>query len=405
MKISLNNMVLFATKPYGIVVITVTLSFFAWLTLGFGGIEDEYEVTQKLFSVGGLLALAWYSLIILFSWLFFQLGKLSQKLVGPFDLRTSLDDFTAYCYVSIVGFIGFVYVAQFMIFSLGINIMLLAVVSGEANTLHKTLYEDYSIGLFSLRYVVILSGGVAIYRLISKISRSVLDFGNILMLLLLAVIASRLSIVFALLIGFGLWAVNNPRIKIRIGRSIILLLTVFIILSLYNYSRNIGFYIARGNDNLITAGVVEMFRYLASPFQGSLAAGNYFEQIMANPNSAYLYTGIDPSLTTNSALLGLVAANGYMFFPIMMLSIIVSSFVMGMIYHHKDKYLILVYFVFLYCFAEIWRVYIFSAGIITTLLLLSLTAPLVSRAIKPVLSLIGSSYFYASSADTRCGRK
>ena len=33
-----------------------------------------------------MLALAWYSLIILFSWLFFQLGKSSQKLVGPFDL-------------------------------------------------------------------------------------------------------------------------------------------------------------------------------------------------------------------------------------------------------------------------------------------------------------------------------
>jgi hypothetical protein len=59
----------------------------------------------------------------------------------------------------------------------------------------------------------------------------------------------------------------------------------------------------------------------------------------------------------------------------MFLTVTIASFLMGMFFRQRDNYLILIYFVLLYCFAEIWRVYIFNAGIVLTLLIFSLLAP------------------------------
>ncbi|UCE23177.1 MAG: hypothetical protein JSU74_07670 [Candidatus Zixiibacteriota bacterium] len=382
----------FSVKPYGIVVVTVILSFLAWLIPELHNIDKGFEQSQELLSLGGLTVLVWYSLIVVCAWLFFRLGRASEGLLDPLDRSIGLHDYGAYCFLSAVGFVGFVYVATFMISSLGFESLLTAVVSGEANTLHKKLYEDYSIGFFSLRYVVILSGGLAIYRIISRISRSCLDIANILMLLVLAVIASRLSVVFALLIGLGLWVTNCPRIRVKFGRLLLLLAAVFVLFSLYNYSRNVGYYTAQGIDNFFAAGISEIVRYLASPFQGGLAAGNHLDRIIADPARAYLYTGIDLRLSTNSTLLGLIGAHGYLFIPIMLFTLMVSAFLMGMVYRRRDKYLILVYFVLLYCYAEIWRIYMFRSGIVITLLVFSLLAPFASRSIKAAFRLLTCSF-------------
>ena len=392
MRTAVNTILRFSVKPYGIVVITVMLSFLAWLIPELHIIDKGFEQSQKLLSLGGLTVLVWYSLIVICAWLFFRLGRASEGLLGSRDRSAGLDDYGAYCFLSAVGFVGFVYVASFMISSLGFESMFMAVVSGEANTLHRKLYEDYSIGLFSLRYVVILSGGLAIYRIISRTSRSILDIANILMLLALAVIASRLSVVFALLIGLGLWIVNCPRIKVKFGRLLLLSVAVFVLFSLYNYSRNIGYYTAQGIDNFFAAGISEIVRYLASPFQGGLAAGNHLDRIITDPARAYLYTGIDLRLSTNSALLGLIGTHGYLFIPVMLLTLMVSAFLMGMAYCRRGKYSMLVYFVLLYCYAELWRIYMFRSGIVITLLAFSLLAPFASRAIKSAFRLLTSSF-------------
>jgi hypothetical protein len=382
------NILRFIVKPYGMVIVTTLLSFAAWLSPDFGIIWKGYYPPQKLFSFGGLVVAVWYGAIILIGWICFRLGRLSENMIGRPQNKVRLDDFAAYGFISAVGFVGFVCVVLYIIQSFSLNEVLFTIMGGEANVFHKKLYEEYSIGLFSLRYVLILGAGLAIYRILSRISHSLLDYANIIMLLLIAVIASRLSVVFALTIGFGLWILNRPDIKIKPGRWLAISFVVFIIFSFYNYSRNINFYINQGNAGFFAAGISEIVKYLAAPFQGALAAGNHFEQILIDPQHSHLYTGINPSLTTNSALLGLIRISGNKFIPIMTVSVMLASFLMGMLYRQKDNFIILIYFVLLYCFAEIWRVYIFNAGIIITLLVIAILAPAASRAVRALAGII-----------------
>ncbi len=386
MKLGIVDILRFAFKPYGIVFFTVLISFAAWALPDFGVLQKGYDKPQSLFSFGMLMVAAWYSMIIFLSWVGFHSGRASSSVIKSFNGEVRLDDFTAYCFLSAVGFLGFLYVISFMISTFGLKQLALIVASGEANRFHQALYTDYSIGLFSLRYVVILSGGLAIYRIISRTSRSLLDFFNIAMLLMVAVIASRMSVVFALVIGFGLWAMNVRTVRIRFFRWSLFLATLFILFAAYNYSRNIRYYMATGDSNFFTAGSSEIIRYLGTPFQGAIAAGNEYEQITLFPESVSRFTGINRSLTTNSALLRLVQLHGYWSFPIMIFVAALTSFLMGMFYRQRSNYLILVYFVLLYCFAEIWRVFIFNTGIIITLLTFSLLAPVASLTIKWIIN-------------------
>ncbi len=366
--------------------LTVLISFLAWAMPDFGVLQKGYDKPQNLFSLGMLMAAAWYGMIIFLSWVGFQTGRASGSIIKSFNREARLDDFAAYCFLSAVSLVGFLYVFNFMISIFGLKQLVLIVASGEANRFHKALYSDYSIGLFSLRYVVILSGGLAVYRIISRISRSLLDFFNIGMLLMVAVISSRMSVVFAFVIGIGLWAINVEKIRIKIFRWFLFLAALFILFAAYNYSRNIGYYMATGDSNFFSAGTSEIIKYLGAPFQGSIAAGNEFEQITLFPENISRFTGINRSLTTNSALLQLVRRHGYWSFLIMFFTVSIGSFLMGMFFRQRSNYLILIYFVLLYCFAEIWRVYIFNAGIIITLLVFSLTAPFASMLIKWIIN-------------------
>jgi hypothetical protein len=384
-KIGIVDILRYVFKPYGIVLATVLMSFCAWALPDFGIIQKGYDQPQKLFSFGTLMAVAWYGSIILISWITFHSGRASGSAIKSFDRDASLDDFIAYCFLSVVGFIGFVYITNLMVSTFGFINLAVIVASGEANQLHKALYTDYSIGLSSLRYVVILSGGLAIYRIISGISRSVLDFFNICQLLLIAIIASRLSVVFALVIGFGLWAINVKKVEIKPIKWLILLAALFTLFAAYNYSRNIGTYIATGDSNFFSAGLSEIVKYLGTPFQGAIAAGNQFDQITLHPENVSRFTGINHSLTTNSALLQLVREYGYWSFPIMIFTSAIAAFLMGIVYRQRNNYLILIYFILLYCFAEIWRVFIFKAGIITTLLTFSFLSPFASIGIKWII--------------------
>jgi len=386
MKLRAVDILRFIFKPYGIVACTILLSFAAWALPDFGILQKGYENPQSVFSFGMLLAIVWYGMIILISWVGFQTGQASSSIIMSFDRKARLDDFPAYCFLSAVGLIGFVYVFSLMVSTFGLNQLVMIVASGEANKFHKALYTDYSIGVYSLRYVVILSGGLAIYRIISHISRSFLDILNIVLLLMVAIIASRMSVVFALVIGFGLWVLNVKSVRIRVVRWVLFLAALFVLFAAYNYSRNINYYLAAGKSNFFSAGASEIMKYLGTPFQGAVATGNEFEQIILYPENVSRFTGINHSLTTNSALLQLVREHGYYSFLIMFLAVSISSFLMGMFYRQRNNYLILIYFVLLYCFAEIWRVFIFNAGIVMTLLVFSIAAPFASMFIKWIIS-------------------
>ena len=154
MKFGIVDILRFAFKPYGIVLFTVLMSFAAWALPDFGVLQKGYDKPQSLFSFGMLMAAAWYGMIIFLSWVGFHSGRTSGSVLKSFNREARLDDFTAYCFLSAVGFLGFLYVIGFMVSTFGLKQLALIIASGEANRFHQVLYSDYSVGLFSLRYVV-----------------------------------------------------------------------------------------------------------------------------------------------------------------------------------------------------------------------------------------------------------
>ncbi|MFZ5807153.1 MAG: hypothetical protein ACOY3I_08115 [Verrucomicrobiota bacterium] len=366
----------FILTPYGIVIITVLLSFLAWVTPDFGFFIKGFEaiaLTPKAI----LYFITWYSLILFFSWLGFLLGKRYYLKTSFFKHLASLDDGFIYLAFSIFGSIGGLYALYYIWQNIGWTGIIHAISTSQANILKIALYENYSIGIFSLRYLTILSGGLAIYRMLSKISFHILDFFNLFLLLLISGIASRLSFVAACIIGVGLWIINDPRetIKIPISKSILAILVLFILFSAYNSARNAGFYSEkRGIDSFYVAGASEILSYLGTPFQGSLTAGEHFNSLNRG-GDIFVLGDIDDRLTTNSAFAELTKDYGYYSFFIIAVASFCSASMMGFLRYQLDTYLALIYFVLLYCFSELWRIFMFNKGIVITLLIFSLVLP------------------------------
>ena len=191
--------------PYGIVLCTAVMSFLAWLVPDFGILRKGFYEPQPLFSFGGVLVLLWYIAISTSSYVGFKIAHLftlpEQKTYADINHNTP------YLILSMVAWLGIGYTWLKIITGLGLNKILHIIVSCNFNEFKHFIYQDYSIGLYSLRYVTILSGAVAGYRIFSG-KKHFLDILNIIALIADVIISHRLALVMASLIAFGLLVAN-----------------------------------------------------------------------------------------------------------------------------------------------------------------------------------------------------
>jgi hypothetical protein len=290
------------------------------------------------------------------------------------DRVIGLESSSAYLALTIVGSLGFAFLMLFLVSQVGLSGIKTVLMEGQGNQLKDALYEDYSIGPLSLRYVVILSGGVGIFRLLSGISRSWMDFYNLMMLLLTALVSSRLSLILGLFLGFGLFAVYHETIKVNLVKIGLLFGAIFVLLAIYNAARNINYYQARGNDNFLVAGFSEILAYTGAPFQGALVTGDYFNEVSSGRGVA-MYSGIEIELTTNSAFAELTEDIGGWSFPVAILTSFLAAWLMGALTSQLNNYFALAYFILLYCFSEFWRIFMFYRGIVITLMVFAIGVP------------------------------
>lgn len=143
-------------------------------------------------------------------------------------------------------------------------------------------------------------------------------------------------------------------------------IVLFVLLSALSYSRNKGFYEAKGHG-FWSAGISEIVTYLGAPFQGAIAVGNNPEFITQQPFNWIGYAYIEESLSTNSAFLQLYQAYGWYSFLVMMLTVALFSYIAGFLKKQRNNYLYLSVLTILYAFAEFWRLYWFGTGIMITL--------------------------------------
>ncbi len=370
----LRKLIIFIYKPYGMLLITVFMSGFFWAFPDFGMLRKGFEERQPILSLGGLLLLFWYSFCFAVSFIAFKVGNTIRIRSSKFDYFLSLENTKIYYFFTFIATIGIGYTYLNILQRVDFTTIYMAFTTGQGNILKIILYEDYSIGLFSFRYIVILASSIALFNIFMKNNRYLLlNIYNLILLSLLVIISHRLALIASIMISFGLYFYNsNTKISINY-KWLLSLILIFVILAILNWFRNYNFYYNNyGIDNFLLSGFSEIMTYTGTGIQGGLSVGNHIDEFLNNRVLSSVdgsITGIGPSLSTNSAILSLFIRYNIFAFFVAFVAIGLTSLVMGMIYNHHHNYLAVLYFVLLYPFAEFWRLFFFDQGIFFTLLI------------------------------------
>lgn len=363
-------------KPHWIVFFTFLASACAWLIPDFLGFYKGFEDAEELDLLSLTFILAWYFFIITLAFVGFSLGSKLFK-VRQFSQYARLDRSYIYYLYSFIAFIGFLYTVFVTFQVLGINGFIYSVLSFTTNRIAEAIYHDYSAGIFSLRYVLILSFGWALYRILILKRFRLIDFLNVFFFIFyIAFFGRRLQLVCSLIVFLALANKDfNLFRQIKLSRFYWLVFFGFILLSTATLLRNYGSYERMGFSNPLSAVITNIVSYLAAPFQASLAVGNNVLDAFRGVDY-WEYTDLDHTLTANSAFADMVTSQGMMAIIKINISALVFGFIGGWLHRNKENYLYTGYPIILYAFAELWRIDLFSKGIFLTLLIVSVMVPI-----------------------------
>jgi hypothetical protein len=237
------------------------------------------------------------------------------------------------------------------------------IVLGQANSLKEALYEDYSIGLVSLRYLVVYSASIALYRIIGRRSFGPLNILNVLMLLITAILSSRLIFIATLLTAVFLLNLGKTSIRFSIPKLTIFATLLFLVLSVLNFSRNADYY-ERNKLSFGLAGVSEIVAYLGSPFQVAIGSAGVTDQLVAGGDETYRnYVDEEINLNTNSAFIHLHEQFGYVSWAYIVVICLFMGFVFEILKSLGKTIFLLPCGAILYGSAELWRLDLFHQGI------------------------------------------
>lgn len=374
-------------KPHGIVIATLILSVAAWSFPDFTGFYKGYEIVESVSLVGLVLIYCWYALVIIFTYFAFNIGK-KLPTIRQFNYYTSLDSSAIYRIYSIIGIVGFGYTLLVTLQVLGINGFIYSIVTFTTNRIAEAIYEDYQAGIFSFRYVLIISFGWAMYRMLALKKVSFLDIVNVLTFVFyIAFFGRRLQLVCSLLIFAALTnKEKNFFGVINVKKFIWLGLFGFAMLSAATLLRNYGSYEKMGYSNPLAAVFTNILSYLAAPFQVSLGVGNNVLDAFGRVDYR-AYTDVDSTLTANSAFAEMVTTYGLMAITRMAVYVVVFGMLAGWLSKNRTNYLYTGYPIILYAFAEVWRIELFNKGIFFTLLLVATAVPVIFTLVKLSLPL------------------
>jgi hypothetical protein len=382
-------------RPHTLLLVGAGLSFLAWAIPWRSAVPPAVRgfARQEPWTWHGMLFLVgWYLFFFAVLIVGFQLGRRIPVL----QRAESVSWQSFYVYLTILSLVGTAYSYGY-VYAKSPPTISEAFLHHQFNQVRYVL--PYSAGVQTLRYAASLAGGIAIFELIRRHFR-LIHLLNVLLLLLSAAIASRISLIIAAIVVAGLGARHLQAAHVR-ARKIIAVLIVglallFGALGLLNYSRNADFYRSNGVRDPFVMNVDEMVRYLGVPFQASVAVSNHVSDWPEVPSTAtsgirayvlptYLTSGlpgsvsraslryrsvvaIPASLTTNSVLAGMYGVFGLLAFPTLGIAALAAAVVAGYASRYRS-YVFLIALVVAYCFADWWRIYMLNEGIIQFLIL------------------------------------
>lgn len=370
----------------------VMASFLAWLFPSFGVLRKGFDVPEHLDTISILLLSIWYVLIFL-SFIFGQ--ELARFMVTTFGLKSSyppLDSDAVYWSYSLLTAVGTVttFIKIFRLLSPQMAILFIA--SGLANRLGEALRQDYSFGLVSLRYVVVFSSSISLYRIIRTKKLSFLNVLNVVMLAMSILLSSRLMFIATVLTTIFLLNYNKPIVRINITKVAVIVVVIFSILSVLNYSRNAGFY-QRSGISFWGAGLSEIITYLGSPFQCAVGSAKVLNKlVVGGPDTYRHYVDVEEVLNTNSAFVHLHEQMG--FFAWLYIGFMCSfmGFSFSLMRSSGSTAFLLPCGAILYGSAELWRLDLFQQGIFIVWFVCGIGVPLSFLILKQIRIFISKAY-------------
>ncbi len=384
-----------AVRPHTLLLVGAGLSLLAW-AIPWGGavpaVVRGFSSNEPWTVPGTLFLVAWYAFFFVVAFAGFWLGRRIPVLKRADDVPWE----SFYLYFTILSLVGNGYSYAYVAVK-SPHVISEAFLHHQFNAVRYAL--PYSAGAQTLRYASALAGAVAIFELCRRHFRLV-HVVNVVVLLLSAAIASRITIIIAGIAVVGLAARHLRSVHVR-PRSIVagLLLgfvALFLGLSLLNYARNATFYRTYGISDPLVMNVEEMVRYLGTPFQAAVAVSNHVSDWPAAPASAapgtrvflaptYVVKSIPASVTqgedrftkvvvipttqtTNSVLVMAYGVFGALAFVVLGFAVLVACVIAGHASRYRS-YVFLASMVVAYCLAEWWRTYVLNEGIVQFLIL------------------------------------
>ena len=365
------------TRPSGIALFAVALSFCAWLCPDFGVLRKGFDVAEQPSLLSSFILFSWYLLIFTSFVLGQRLGaalagnRRTHPAIPPLDSPLIYWSFTA------LAAVGTIWTFLKIFQALPLLQAAVYIYLGQGNRLKNTLYDDYSAGILSLRYLVLYSASLAIYRAVKFRRLSLLTIANILLLGATVLISSRLILIATLVVSAFLITYGQRYIRISPVKLGLCAVGLFLVLAVLNSSRNSNYY-SKQNQTFGEAGVSEIITYLGSPFNVALGAASRTDEITVGRADLYReYIDVEALLTTNSAFVQLHETMGYAAWPYIG---IVCCF-MGLMFSWLSSFgrtsLLLPCGAILYGSAELWRLDLFRQGIFIVWIVAGIGVPLI----------------------------
>lgn len=361
--------------PIKIFLLTNGMAISSWFFPDFGYLRKGFD---KQFPIIDENTFIYIAIMCLFASSLWLGSKLVKKNYRTESIKRNIIDNRTYMISILLSFFGLIATFFTISKSMSINEMVTVVMGGQANTIKKALYDDYSFGFVSLRYCVILSGAFTIYRRLTKVKLFSLDLFSIVSLLLVSMISSRLTLISAVFGGLYLFILNSGRIKVKMVPVLISIAIAFLLLSAMNWSRNSNFYEAK-DIGFFSAGFSEILAYTGTPMQGALYAIDNPNVGNEPVNQFYSRTTIEDSLTTNSALLELVRSFGNVGVIVGVFVLFFSGAYIAYFEKFKNGAYMYINIPIFYSVAEFWRIFLFFQGIVITLVIAALLLFFCSR--------------------------
>ncbi|MGY4858075.1 hypothetical protein [Cryobacterium sp. AP23] len=386
----------------------MAVSFAMWIVPGQSEELRGFAERSTVGAGGAFLLAGWYTLCFIVIWGCIRLGTKVRTVerLSSFDRSVSLER-NFFWFISLVASVGMVYCLVHIAMHVSI---VEAIQTRTFNNLAHALPEGT--GIATLRYATALAAPVGVYLWQRKNAPLPVVIWNVLLLLANVALASRLSLILALLVYAFLFVRTNRGFRLKWWVALVTFLALFGGLTAFNYARNAGYYERHGVENAIEMNAYQLAAYLGTPIQVSLGVSEQistgklavsgdpllslqavaptfvdFEKVnlgTGTKDQRYGAVSVADNLTTNSAFADTYVKYGWWGVIYTLLVLAVAAFGFGVFARYRSVVAILAA-VLLYGFAEYWRIFLFNQGILVFLLLATAAGLVFSLAAESIL--------------------